>query len=167
MVGSSSIRTSPALTVCPSRTRIARTTPVSNGCTTLVRPLGMILPGAVATMSTVPTDAQVSAAQNRVTTVTPIARPIGEGGVSTISSAAGRNASSCSVRRGISFFGNGMIFLADVMDSRLQVMQLRVAAVAADQLIMRAVFDDAAALDGDDAVGQEGLVLGTAAEFLV
>ena len=29
----------------PSCTRIARTTPVSNGCMVLVRPLGMILPG--------------------------------------------------------------------------------------------------------------------------
>jgi len=71
----------------------------------------MILPGAVATISTVPNDAQASATQNRAITVAPIARPIGEGGVSTISSAAGRKASSCSVRRTISFFGNGIIFL--------------------------------------------------------
>ena len=32
-------------------------------------------------------------------------------------------------------------------------MQLRVAAIATDQLIMVAVFDDAAAFDGDDAIG--------------
>ena len=46
MVGSSSISTSPALTLCPSRTWMARTTPVSNGWMILVRPVGMILPGA-------------------------------------------------------------------------------------------------------------------------
>ena len=34
--------------------------PVSSGCTSLVRPLGMILPGATATMSTVPSAAQAS-----------------------------------------------------------------------------------------------------------
>src|SRR5262252_6109987 len=36
-VGSSSISTSPALTACPSSTRMERTTPVSNGWMTLVR----------------------------------------------------------------------------------------------------------------------------------
>src|SRR5450759_2418414 len=152
MVGSSSMSTSPALTLCPSRTWIALTTPVSNGWITLVRPLGMILPVAVATISTLPNVAQISARQNRAMIVAPIARRVGEGGVSTISSAAGRKASSSSRRR-ISFFGNGIIFLADVMDSRLQIVQLRVAAVATDQLIMVTVFDDAAAFDGDDAIG--------------
>ena len=42
-------------------TWIARTTPVSNGWMTLVRPLGTILPVAEATMSIVPQDAQASA----------------------------------------------------------------------------------------------------------
>ena len=46
--------TSPALTVCPSSTRMARTTPVSSGWMTLVRPLGTIFPVAEATMSMVP-----------------------------------------------------------------------------------------------------------------
>ena len=69
MVGSSSISTSPVLTLWPSRTWIARTTPVSNGWMVLVRPVGMILPGATATMSTVPMLAQAIAAANTATTV--------------------------------------------------------------------------------------------------
>ena len=85
--------------------------------------------------------------------VAPIARPIGDGGVSTISSAAGRKASSCSRRRTGASAETAMIFLADFMDAGLQVVQLRIAAVGADQLVMVAVLDDAAALDGDDAVG--------------
>ena len=99
MVGSSSISTSPACTRWPSCTRIVRTTPVSNGWISLVRPFGMILPGAEATMSTSPNVAQPSARQNATMTVSPISRPNGDGGVSTISSAAGRNASSSRSRR--------------------------------------------------------------------
>ena len=83
IVGSSSISTSPALTAWPSCTSIARTTPVSNGWISLTRPLGTTLPGANATISTCPTAAQINARQNRTMTVTPIARPIGDGGVST------------------------------------------------------------------------------------
>src|SRR5216684_6065594 len=45
-----------------------------------------------------------------------------------------------------------MIFLADVMDLHLQVMQPRITAALADQLVVRAVLDDAAALEGDDAI---------------
>src|SRR5262249_8798787 len=112
---------------------------------------GMILPGAVATMSTLPNDAQASARQNRAITVAPIARPIGEGGVSVISSAAGRKASSCLLRR-TRLCGKAMIFLADLMDARLQVMQLRIATVDADQFVVIAVLDDAAPLNGDNAI---------------
>jgi hypothetical protein len=43
----------------------------------------------------VPAQAQISAAQKSNMTVAPIARPIGDGGVSTISSAAGKKANSC------------------------------------------------------------------------
>src|SRR6185437_3416294 len=82
MVGSSSIIASPVLTDAPSRMWIARTTPASNGWTILIRPLGTILPGAVATTSTVASDAQIKAAQNTATMVTPTAWPIGDGGVS-------------------------------------------------------------------------------------
>ena len=43
--------------------------------------------------------------------------------------------------------------LTDFMDACLQAMQLGVAPAGADQLVVRAVLDDPAALDGDDAVG--------------
>src|SRR6266567_575705 len=82
----------------------------------------------------------------------PIARPIGDGGVSVISSAAGRNAISCSRRRG-SVLGNTTTFrLADVMDTGLQIVKVCVTTVRADQLIMATVLDDAAMLEGDDPV---------------
>src|SRR5437667_5915561 len=131
---------------------MARTTPISKAWMSLVRPLGMILPRAVATISTLPTEAQTSAAQNTEMIVAPIARPMGEGGVSVISSAAGRKASSYSPRR-TGCFGKAMTFLADVMNACLQTMERRISTVAADQVVVGAVFDDAAALDGDDAVG--------------
>src|SRR6478735_7408360 len=153
MVGSSSIRTSPDLTLCPSRTWMARTTPVSNGWISLVRPPGTILPVAVATISTRPNDAHTSATQKTAMILAAIARPTGDGGDSVISSAAGRNAISCSRRRA-GGFGNGTIFvLADAMDACLEEVELRIAAVRADQLVMRAVLDNAASLDGDDAIG--------------
>ena len=60
-----------------------------------VRPLGTIFPVAVATISIWPKHAHPSAAANKATIVRLIARPIGDGGVSTISRAAGRKASSC------------------------------------------------------------------------
>ena len=126
---------SPALTLCPSRTWIARTTPVSNGWIILVRPLGMILPGAVATISVVPSAAHPNATQNSTMIVTPTIRRVGDGGVSTISNAAGRKASSSSRRR-TGACGNGMIFLTDVMDSSLQIVEFRITTVTADQLIM-------------------------------
>src|SRR5262245_57751553 len=54
----------------------------------------MIRPDAVATISTLPKHAQARATQNNAMTVPLIASAIGGGGVSTISSAAGRKASS-------------------------------------------------------------------------
>src|SRR5262249_7705813 len=156
MVGSSSISTCPALTLCPSRTWIARTTPVSNGWMTLVRPLGMIFPGAAAMISTSPSDAQAKAKPNSAMIVTPIARPIGEGGASTISSAAGRNASSCLSRR-FSPGESGVTFLAEVlagfMDSGLQEMERGIAGDGLDQIVMAAILDNAPRVDGDDPVG--------------
>src|SRR4029078_2251900 len=74
--------------------RYARTTSLLNAWVTLVPQLGTIFPVADATMSTVPHQDQTSAAQNSTAIVTEIMRPIGDGGVSTISSAAGRKASS-------------------------------------------------------------------------
>src|SRR5262245_6730235 len=152
MVESSSISTSPALTLWPSRMWMACTTPVSNGWITLVRPLGTILPGAMATMSTVPTVTQTSARQKNAMTVAATARPTGDGGVSTTSSAAGRKAVSSSPRRKRRS-GKRMIFSADVMDACLQIVELGIKMVGADQLVMGTVLDDAAALDRDDAVG--------------
>src|SRR6476620_12645973 len=71
-----------------------RTTPVADGWVILVRPLGTIFPVVAATISIVPAHAQLTATQNSKIIVAPIARPTGDGGVSAISSAAGRNASS-------------------------------------------------------------------------
>src|SRR5262249_29715836 len=94
-----------------------------------------------------------TATQKTPMMLAPIARPTGEGGVSVISSAAGRNAISCSRRR-TSFLGNGtMLLLADVMDSRLKVMQLRVAPIGKDQFVMGPVLHEAASIDRDDPVG--------------
>ena len=111
----------------------------------------MILPGAIATISTLPTDAQNSAAQKTAMIVAPIARPIGDAGVSAISSAAGKNASSYSRRRACCL-GKSMTFLADVMNAGLHEMEFGIPAVAADQLVMAALLDDSAPLDGDNPV---------------
>src|SRR4029077_7662778 len=158
-VGSSSISTSPALTACPSCTRMERTTPVSNGWMTLVRPLGTIFPVDDATMSIVPHQAQPSAAQNSRMMVTAIVRPIGDGGVSTISSAAGRNASSsprlpCASRNGMTrrIGAAGAAGLADFMNSSLQPMQRCIPAAGVDQGVVGAVLDQAAALERNDAI---------------
>src|ERR1700737_1643228 len=98
----------------------------------------MILPGADATMSILPTAAQTSARQNTAMIVAPMARPIGEGGVSTISSAAGRKESS-SGSRGDCALGNGMTAaLADFMDATLDAMEGCIAPACPDQLIMLA-----------------------------
>src|SRR5204863_3157393 len=103
------------------------TTPVSKGWMTLVLPLGTIFPVADETMSTVPHQDQNSAAQNRAMMVSSIARPIGDGGVSTISSAAGRNASSLPRRPGARLNGMtrrgaeaGTASLVDFMETCLQ-----------------------------------------------
>src|SRR6266508_4660564 len=158
-VGSSTISTSPALTACASCTRMERTAPVSNSWMTLVRPLGTIFPVADATMSIVPHQAHTSAAQNSRMTVAPIVRPIGDGGVSTISSAAGRNASSslrrsCARRNGMTR-GTGLTGVAssaDFMNSCLQPMQGCIAAASLDQRVMGAVLDQASALERHDAI---------------
>src|SRR5262249_37516461 len=155
-VGSSSISRSPALTACPSCTRMDRTTPVSNGWMTLVRPLGTILPVAEATMSIVPIKAQISAAQNNRTMLAPIARPIGDGGVSTISRAAGRKANSARLPRTrrneptrfIVKFAIAAV-LTGFMNPCLQAVQRCIAAAGLDQRLMGAVFDQAAAFERD------------------
>src|ERR1700722_11910932 len=91
--------------------------------------------------------------QNTAIIVVAIARPAGDAGVSVISRAAGRKASSYSPRR-TGCFGKAMILrLADRIDSSLQEVKFCVAAIAADQLIMAAVLDDPATLESEDAIG--------------
>src|SRR6266481_275980 len=119
----------------------------------LVRPVGMILPGAVATMSTSPQNDQASARTKKAMMVPAMARAAGEAGVSVISSAAGRKASSCARRRASARGNARMLSSADFMKPRLHAVQRRVAPALADELVVGAVLDDAATLDGDEAVG--------------
>src|SRR5882724_8016230 len=126
---------------------MARTTPASSGCTSLVRPLGMILPGATATMSTVPRDAHAAAAQKTRTMVKAMALPIGEGGVSTTSRAAGRKASSSRRRLARGFAS------VDGMLTCLQAVERGVAALRLDQLLVRALLDEPTFIDRQHTVG--------------
>src|SRR3984885_7164063 len=86
---------------------------------TLLWPVGMIFPVAVATISTWLRLAQAKPSTNRPMRLSPIARPMGEGGVSTISSAAGRNASS-SRSRGLGPAGKRTTFFSAFMKSYLK-----------------------------------------------
>src|SRR5258708_10879245 len=122
-------------------------------------PPAIIFPLADATMSIVPHQAHTSPAQNSRMMVAPIARPIGDGGDSTISSAAGRNASSsprlaCARRKGMTRRAGltGVSGSADFMNSCLQAMQRCIAAAGLDQRVMGAVLDQAATLERDDAI---------------
>src|SRR5947209_4496424 len=122
----------------------------------LVRPVGTILPEAVAMMSTRPNTAHASASTKNRMMVAPIARPTGEAGVSRISSAAGRNwrALSSRCRRGargfVVSFGSAS---TDDMEARLHLVKRRVAPGALHELVVASVLDKTATLDGDDAVG--------------
>src|SRR5215813_21868 len=118
---------------------------------TLVRPLGTIRPVAVATMSTLPRLAHAMPTQNSATMVPPMAPARGGGGVSTISSAAGKKASSSRVRVA-GFSDRDLRCLADFMDAALKTMEGRIAAASLDEVIMGAVLDQAAAVDGDESV---------------
>src|SRR6476469_1066653 len=111
----------------------------------------MIFPCAVAMMSTSPRQAQPIARQTAAAIVAATARPIGDGGVSTISSAAGRKAIS-SPREPARSQG-GTMRSANVMNACLHAEERGIAPAGAHQLIVRAVLDDPAALDRDDAVG--------------
>src|SRR5882757_2660766 len=176
IVGSSSISTSPAFTACPSRTKIPLTIPASSGWMTLSPPWATILPGAVATISILPKQAQAKPTQKISTIVMPSARPTGEGGVSTISRAAGRNSvsmrsrppggmkPSSDFRMPNPEFQRSAIHAprprrgrsrssTDFMETRLHAVQVSVVPAAAQEVIVAAVFDDAAVRDRDDAVG--------------
>src|ERR1700729_2742860 len=124
----------------------------------LTRPLGTTLPVADATISTWPKVAQSNARQKSATIVPPIARPIGDGGVSTISSAAGKKASSSNWRRPRET-GKVMIFLvtasaalADFMKTTLETTKGRVATTPAYQFIMRTVLDEAPVIERENAI---------------
>src|SRR4051795_4832308 len=123
----------------------------------LVRPVGTILPAAVAMMSTRPNTPHASASTKNRMMVAPIARPAGEAGVSRISSAAGRNWRALSSRphRGRSAFAPLSFGEAstDDMESGLHLVQRGVAPGPLDELVVRAVLDQPSAFDGDDAVG--------------
>src|SRR5947209_6887981 len=111
----------------------------------------MILPGAEAMMSILPKQAQASAKKKMLMIVRPMARPIGDGGVSTISSAAGRKASSALWRRP-GAPGKETVGLADFMQSALDPVERGIAAARPDQLGVRSIFDKAATIDGENAV---------------
>src|SRR5689334_14534691 len=103
-----------------------------------------------------------------------MARPTGEAGVSTISSAAGRNSSSARrapPRRSGTTLGAAFAFAGTAADgaadasasddfveaamvTRLHAIEGGVAPAGAQQVVVLAVLDDAAALDRDDAVGE-------------
>src|ERR1700722_45903 len=92
--------------------------------------------------------------------VAPIVRPIGDGGVSTISSAAGRNASTSFSLRS-RFSGNKMTFfvaaiaaLGDFMDATLQPVEGRVTPAPAHQFVVGAILDEASVVERQDAVGE-------------
>src|SRR5262245_10517202 len=149
-VRSSSTRTWPVTTRSPSRTRMAVTLPGSSGWITFVRPVGMIFPWATAMMSTWPNHAQASAKQAAAAMVPATARPTGDGGVSTISSAAGRKARS-SLREPARSHG-GTTLSTNVMDASLHAVERGIAPAGTDQLLVRPVLDQPALLDGDDAI---------------
>src|SRR5215470_17217346 len=117
----------------------------------LVRPLGTIRPGATATISSLPRQAQTSAMQNKAMIVPLMAPAIGGGGVSTISSAAGRKASSSRLRAAV-LSGRAAWASVDFTDACLQTVQRRIAAACTDQIIMGAILSQTAAVDSNQAV---------------
>src|SRR5580698_6082435 len=127
---------------------------------TLVWPVGIILPVAEATMSIWPRKAHNSAMQNSAMMVNATVRPSGEGGVSTISRAAGRNAISSRSRPLLSR-GNCNTFwisfcetcLTDFMNASLYPVEHGVAPARIDEFVVGAVFHQPAAIDRQDAVG--------------
>src|SRR5882724_4350157 len=121
----------------------------------LVRPVGTILPEAVAMMSTWPKVAHAMAIIKNRMIKAPIARPTGDAGVSRISSAAGRNwrALSCRLHRDpLGFEGSGTAS-ADDMQPRLYLVKGGVTSRLIYQLVVGSIFDEPPGLDGDDAVG--------------
>jgi hypothetical protein len=77
--------------------------------------------------------------------------PSGGADVSTISSAAGRNASS-SFEHEAGVWKSDITALANFMDTCLRAIERGVAAAGVDQLVVGAVLDQAPVVDGDDPV---------------
>src|ERR1700722_2952882 len=111
----------------------------------------MILPDAEATMSIWPNEAHNSAKQNTAMTVAATARPAGDAGVSTTSSAAGRKATSAADLPAF-LFGRNRIFLSDFMYACLQPIKHRVTAPRTDQFVVGSILDDSTLFNRDDAV---------------
>src|SRR5215831_4061546 len=137
------------------------TTPISSGWIILTWPDGMIRPLAVATMSICPTQAQPIATLTSKTITPIIIRPAAEAGVSMISSAAGRNSSSCCFRQlcrngrriSLLFLLRPVAIVSDDIDQpRLKPMELGVAPAPSHQIVVFSVLDQAAAIERDDAV---------------
>src|SRR5215471_373969 len=136
---------------------MAETIPASRGCTALVRPVGTILPGATAMISTRPMQAHATAAAKNTVMRIATVRPAGDAGVSRTSRAAGRNSSSA---RRPDFRLSGMtvaVGAPTVSDNFvhpcLQPMERRIAAAAPDELTMGPFLYNPSAFDRDDAVG--------------
>src|SRR5580658_9150829 len=103
-------------------------------------------------MSTVPTLAQTIAEVNMATIAQAPRRPIGEGGLSMISRAAGRKPISSRLRRRCAAAAATSVLSCFTVAS-LQSMQRGVSTALLQKFRMRAVFDDAPAVDCDDAIG--------------
>src|SRR5258708_21376331 len=128
--------------------------PASSGWITLTRPVGTILPCAVAMMSIWPRQAHAMAISRKAMMDAAMARPTGDAGVSVISSAAGRKSRSSRPsllpRHGRT---GAPLALADFMEARLQPVEIGVAPIAAHQFVVTAILDQAPPLQGQDPIG--------------
>src|SRR5690242_3025116 len=92
----------------------------SSGCTSLTRPSGMNLPGAVATTEILPAIAQINSASTKPMMLHSTQRLAGEGGVSWISSSGDRNSRSRGVNAGRSS-GDSMCGTAELLGKKVVV----------------------------------------------
>src|SRR6185436_12063489 len=125
---------------------MAFTRPILLAAITFTWPDGTILPGATATISTRPKTDQMNAMTIMAITAQSRKRPTGDGGVSCNSSAAGRNSSSLTLR------AMSSLPAAAFISRRLLVEQRGVMPAAGDELAVRALLDDLAPVEHDDAV---------------
>src|SRR4029453_7744324 len=121
---------------------------------TLLRPVGTILPGAVATKSTNPSPAQVNASTKNAVIAPAMERPAGEAGVSMISSAAGRNSRSLWEREGNGSLRDAVAMSPHLLQSGLRAVEHGIPSAAAQKFVVRAVFDYPTLVDRQYPVGQ-------------